>query len=267
VAEPQTAPLELRHRTIVRPRRITVGGVIEQRLGAEYFEHLLGVVLPVGRAMQIRARLQARHEQRDELRLDQPALVMARLVPRVREEDMHTVEAVRRDHLFEHFDRVVLDDADVRERLLAHQLQQGTDAGLVDFDAEEIVAGTLRRDFRGGRAHAEADLKYARRRAAEHAAPVGLLRREGHDEARAELVERAALTGRDAPRARDEAADAAAMQCFFRARAFRVVCVVERVVGAIRMGRVVAAGRREFVRQAGVVGIVDHRRCAARVRA
>ncbi len=64
--------------------------------------------------MQIGARLQTRNQQRDELRLDQPALVVARLVPRVRKEDMNTVEAVWRNHLFEDFDRVVLNDADVR---------------------------------------------------------------------------------------------------------------------------------------------------------
>jgi len=122
--------------------------------------------------------------------------------------------------------------------------------GLMHFHAEKIVVRTKRCDLRRGRAHAEADLQHAWRRAAEHAAPVRLLRRVRHDEARTEFVHRAALTGGDAARPRDEAADTAVVQ------------------GVVRGGfsahglafGFVARSRREFVRQAGVVWIVDHLR-------
>ncbi|CAN0619038.1 protein of unknown function [Burkholderia multivorans] len=243
VAEPQAAPLELRDRPVIGARRIAVGGVLERRIGAEHLQHLLRVVLPVRRAVQVRAGLQARREQRDERRLDQPALVMARLVPRIGEEDVHAVEALRREHVLDHFDRVVLDDADVREILLADQLQQRADARLVHFDAEEVVAGTVRGDFRGRRTHAEADFEDARRLAAEHRMPVGRFGRVGHDEARAEIVERAALAGRHAAGAGDEAADAAAVQridIVVAGGGFVRACVVVR-------------------RQAGFVRVVHHR--------
>ncbi|MET3818931.1 hypothetical protein ABID76_001575 [Burkholderia ambifaria] len=169
---------------------------------------------------------------------------MARLVPRIREEDVHAVEAFRREHVLEHFDRVVLDDADVRQILLADQLQQRADARLVHLDAEEVVARAVRGDFRGRRAHPEADLEDARCAAAEHGVPVGNFRCVGDDEARAELVERAALAGRHAAGARHEAADAAVVQR---------IDFVGAVGGFVGEGGVVR-------RQAGFVRIVVHHR-------
>lgn len=244
VAEPQAAAFELRDRAVVGARRVVGRGVFERRLGAEHFQHLLGVVLPVGRAMQVRAGFQARRELCDERRLDQPALVVARLVPRVGEEDVHAVEAFRGEHVLEHFDRVVLDDADVRQALLADQLQQRADARLVHFDAEEIVAGAVRGDFGGRCAHPEADLEDARCAAAEHGVPVGQRRCVRDDEARAEFVDRAALAGRHAAGARHEAADAAVVQR---------VDFVGAVGGFVGKGGVVR-------RQAGFVRIVVHHR-------
>ena len=241
VPEPQAAPLELRDRPVVGARCVIGGGIFECGIGAEHFEHLLRVFLPVGRAVQISAGLQARCEQRDERRLDQPALVMAGLVPRIREEDVHAVEAGRREHVLEHFDRVVLDDADVREILLADQFQQRADTRLVHFDAEEVVVRAMRGDFRGRCAHSEADFEDARRSAAEYGVPVGRFRRVRHDEARAELVERAALAGRHAAGAGDETADAATVQR------------IDFVGGFVGAGGVVR-------RQAGFVRIVVHHR-------
>ena len=165
-------------------------------------------------------------------------------VPRVGEEDVHAVEAFRREHVLEHFDRVVLDDADVRQILLADQLQQRADARLVHLDAEEVVAGAVRGDFRGRCAHAEADLEDARCAAAERGVPVGQFRRVRHHEARAEPVHRAALAGRHAAGARYEAADAAVVQ--------RIDCV-GAFGGFIGNGVVVR-------RQAGFVRIVVHHR-------
>jgi undecaprenyl-diphosphatase len=242
VPEPDAAPLEFRDRAVVRTRRVAVGGILKRGLCRQHLEHLLGVVLPVGREMDVAARLQAGDQQRDEFRLDQPALVMARLVPRVREVDVHAVQAVRRDHVLEHLDGVVLDDADIGEILLADQLEQRAHARLVHFDPEKIVGWPGAGDLRRGPAHAEADLQHARRTASENAFPVGQRGRIGHDEARAEVVERAALAGRDAAGARHEAADASAVQ------GGGVVCG-----GGI--GRVVRGGGVAGV----VLGIVNHR--------
>lgn len=72
VPEPQSALLELGQRVIVGTRRIAVGGadgVFQQRLGRQHGEHLLGVVLPVRRAVDVAARLESAGEQRDERRL------------------------------------------------------------------------------------------------------------------------------------------------------------------------------------------------------
>jgi len=129
---------------------------------------------------------------------------------------MHAVQTLRRDHVLQHFDGVVLDDANIRQVLLAHQLQQSADARLMHFDAEEIVVGTMRGDFSRRRAHAETDLQNARRASAEHRVPIRLPGRIRHDEARAEFVHCAALARRYAACARHEAADAAQMQRFLR---------------------------------------------------
>lgn len=243
VTEPQPASFELRDGPIVGARRVTVGRVFERRLGAQHLEHLFRVVLPVGRAMQVRARFQARCQLRDERRLNQTAFVVPRLVPRIGEEDVHAVEAFGREHVFEHFDRVVLDDADVRQILFADQLQQRADARFVHFDAEEIVARAIRGDFGRRRAHPEADFENARRAAAEDRIPVGRFGCVRDDEARAELVERATLAGGHAAGARDEAADTAAVQ--------RID--FGTVGGFVGQGVVVR-------RQAGFVRIVVHHR-------
>lgn len=250
--EPQAAALELRHRTIAGAGRIVLRGVFERRVGAQHLEHLFRVVLPVGCAMQVCAGFEMRRELRDERRLDQPALVMARLVPRVREEDVHAVEAVGRDHLREHLDRVVLNDPDVRQLLLADQLQQRADARLVHLDADEVVAGAQRGDFRRRRTHPEADFQHARRAAAEDGVPVRLRAAVRYDEVRAELVDCAALAGGYAAGARDEAADAAQME------RVRVVVAGGRRGAGCRGG---GGGGVVVVRRAGGVRVVvvDHR--------
>ena len=107
---------------------------------AEHGEHLLGVRLPVGRAVQRRAGCEAAREQAHERRLDQAALVVARLVPR----DRGRRRARRRATagaiiVLEHLDRVVLDDAQVRRgRRSPMRLQQRADARRMDLDAEEV---------------------------------------------------------------------------------------------------------------------------------
>jgi hypothetical protein len=69
--------------------------------------------------MQVAARREAAREQVHEGRLDQAPLVMARLVPRVRKEDMHAGQRGRSDHPLDDIDRVVLDQPQVRESALS----------------------------------------------------------------------------------------------------------------------------------------------------
>ena len=68
---------------------------VEQRLGVEHLDHLLGVVGPVGRQPPLGAGRQPARGQAREAGRDQPALVVPRLVPRVGEEDPEAGQAVR----------------------------------------------------------------------------------------------------------------------------------------------------------------------------
>src|SRR5450759_3319985 len=57
VAEFQAAALELGQWSVVWPRRVAFSRVGEPRLAPEYVEDLLGVVLPVGRDVNVRTGL------------------------------------------------------------------------------------------------------------------------------------------------------------------------------------------------------------------
>src|SRR5450830_1341764 len=98
VSQLQATVFELGQRTVGRLWRVAFSTVLQLRLGAQYFQHLHRVVFPVGGAMQIAARRQAIGQLLDEWRLDQAALVMARLVPRVREKYVDAGQRIGRNH-------------------------------------------------------------------------------------------------------------------------------------------------------------------------
>ena len=110
--------------------------------------------------MHVAAGGDARGQQAHQRRLDQAALVVALLVPRVGEEDVHAVQAGGRDHVLQHLHGVVLDDAQVGQLLLADGLEQRAHAGFMHLAADEQRVGHQRRDVRRGVAHAEADLEH-----------------------------------------------------------------------------------------------------------
>ena len=72
--------------------------------------------------------------------LNQPALVVFFLMPRVREKDVNTVQAVQRQHVVNHLDRVVLHDANVGKALRFNPLEQCAHAGRVHLAAQKISA-------------------------------------------------------------------------------------------------------------------------------
>ncbi len=74
-----------------------------------------GVMFPIRRELQLAVRAEKICEQRRELGVDQPALVVFRLRPRIRKEDHHAVQRVRTEHAREHEARVSLDDANILE--------------------------------------------------------------------------------------------------------------------------------------------------------
>src|SRR5665811_1998001 len=87
--------------------------------------------------MDITAGLEFIHQLRDERSLDQPALVVARLVPRVGEKDVHAVQCVRYYHVAQHFHGIMLNDANVGDLLCIDQLEQGNLLKLID--AQQIA--------------------------------------------------------------------------------------------------------------------------------
>ena len=207
MAELDATVLELGERPVVGLGRVAVGAVGEQRLGAEHFEHLLGVFLPVGGAVQVAAGGQARGDQLDEGALHQPALVVALLGPRVGEIDVHASQRTLGDHVAQHLDGVVLDDAQVGDAALVDQLAQAADARRVHLDAEEVFIGPGLGDHRRGLPHAEADLDDVWRLAAEHRVEVHRLGAVGHADLGHHLVQKAVLRVRHAALAQHEAAD------------------------------------------------------------
>lgn len=134
---------------------------------------------------------------------------MLRLVPRVGEEDVHARQQTVGDHVVQHLDGIVLDEAQVLDVLFAGQFQQAAHARRVHFDADEILVRHRLRDVRRRVAHAEADLQDQRRGAAERGVEIELGLAVLDQVMRTIRFQRARLAGRQAAGAGDETADAA----------------------------------------------------------
>ena len=129
VPERQPAPLELGQRPVVGLRRIAGGAVGKQRLGRQHLEHLLGIRLPVGGAMQVAARRQALGHEPRERRLHQTALVVPLLVPGSGKKTCTPASEPGAIMCSQHLDRVMAHEPQVVEVLLLDAHQQGADAG------------------------------------------------------------------------------------------------------------------------------------------
>ena len=79
----------------------------------QHVQHLLSIVLPVSGTVNVAALADSRAELSDERLGDEAALMMAGLAPGIREVDMDAVKRFRRNHVFNHIDRVMTDDADI----------------------------------------------------------------------------------------------------------------------------------------------------------
>ena len=79
------------------------GEVAVARGDVHHFQHVLGVRFPVGGHVQDAANLQLAAHQFGEGRLNDATLVVTALVPRVREEQHQSIEAVVGDAAVEHF--------------------------------------------------------------------------------------------------------------------------------------------------------------------
>ena len=101
----------------------------------------------------------------------------------------------------------MLHDAQVAQATVADLAQQGADAGLMHFDADEVQVGPRRRDLRRGLAHAKADFEYPRCLATKTSVPILVLGLVRQHEARAKFLQRPDLTAAHAAGAQHKAAD------------------------------------------------------------
>ena len=107
-------------REAVAFRVVCCSPVVQHGLVTEHQQHLVCIGLPVGRAVEVATRFQACRQPGDQCRLNQAAFVVPLLVPGIGKEDVYAVETARwhcgipwQQHLVDHFDRIVVDDAQV----------------------------------------------------------------------------------------------------------------------------------------------------------
>jgi hypothetical protein len=161
---------------------------------------------------------------------------------------MHPGEGVGGDHVLQHLDRIVLDDAQVAQALFADALEQGPHAGRVDLDAQEIGVTARRGNLRGGMPHAETDLDDQRRVAAEQADRIQRLGGIGHQVSGPQLLQGTLLPGAHAPGPQHEAADAAV------GRTVRLAALRGQViVGGSSSGSAVSSVMVAAVNKAGIL--------------
>lgn len=208
VSKTNASIFELRHWPVIRSRRVAVCSVFKAWLTAEDHEHLLGIVLPVGRAVQIATRYKAGRQQVDQRRLNKAPLVVTGLVPRVGKENVHASERCRRNHVAQHLNGVVLDQPEVVQLLFVDLLQQATYARRVYLDSQEIRAGHSGGDRGCGFAHAEADFKDGWRFPSERAGIVYVALGIRYAELRTQRLQSAGLRGGEAAGSRYKTADA-----------------------------------------------------------
>src|SRR5688572_25016265 len=117
VTETLTATLETRERALCRSRDETcvACGVGERRRCADDLAHLLRIGLPVGCESQRAAGRDRFRQQLDERRLNQPALVMSLLRPRIGKEDVREIDGRGSELLLQDFHCVVTDHAQIAQ--------------------------------------------------------------------------------------------------------------------------------------------------------
>ena len=155
--EPPAAPFELGLWTGAGPFSEPMRAIGKKRLRREHRENLLGVFMPVGGDMHDAARGEPLGHEPGHRGLDEAALVVALLWPRVRKEHMDRGETRGSDHFAHHFDGVMLDHPYVGEPKLTDLPQQAADSGNVNLDRQVVALRIGGSDRRGRLAHARPD--------------------------------------------------------------------------------------------------------------
>jgi len=111
------APLEARRRPKFRTRHI--GPVRAQRseqgIGIAHGQHLFRIGLPIRGEAQHASGAKLRRRRCNECGVDQAPLVMALLVPGVREEHQDLIEGIVRKLVLQYLDCIVTNDAQVAQ--------------------------------------------------------------------------------------------------------------------------------------------------------
>lgn len=194
------------------------GQVAITRRNVHHFQHVLGVRFPVGGHVQHTTDLQLAAHQLSERRLNDTTLVVAALVPWVREKQHQAIEAVVGHTEVEHFDRIAIVDPQVGQALSQHAIEQRANTRTVHFHADEILLRRGRGHFQQRMAHAETDFQRARCRTTEHLIEVHRRIGQRQHEQRRALLQTFLLAFGHAPGAHHETLDAAvlALFAFFR---------------------------------------------------
>ena len=103
---------------------------------------------------------------------DQTPFMMTSFAPWGWEVDVHASQRAVRNHVADDFDRVVANDAHIRERLFGQAFGECPDAGGKDFAAQKIHFRMCGRNGCCGFAHAAADFEHNRRFATEDGGKV-----------------------------------------------------------------------------------------------
>lgn len=144
---------------IIRAWGETLAGVLKHGRAFKHLKHVVRVIFPIGGTVQNAANFHFFGEFRHKIWLDQSPFVVARFSPGVGKVQQYLVQAVVGNHVAQHVNHVVGDDANVFDALLFDLFDQRTHTGGVNFDTEIIHVGVRTGDFCSGFAHAKADLK------------------------------------------------------------------------------------------------------------
>lgn len=127
----------------------------------EHFQHLLGVVFPVGGQVKQSSTANARLQKINKSRLYETTLVVTFLMPWVREEYLDSIKAQGLDTIAHNLYCIVTVRANIFDTTLFHQVKQLANAGTMNFYTDKVFPGRLlcHRDQR--LPHAEANLQNA----------------------------------------------------------------------------------------------------------
>ena len=133
--------------------------VLEEMFPFEDFQSVAGVALPIGDEIDVSPRPEFPREGLQKTGLEESALVMLLLRPRVGKEDMDPLEASFGDHLPGDLLGISFDDPYISEAPFVDYTQEISNPRFEDLDSEIIDIGSILGDPGGCRPVAETDLE------------------------------------------------------------------------------------------------------------